>query len=110
MTSHEDPSSITVEHKGEKYLLVDEETQEVINDDGTITKVIIKYMKTDKKAYEYFKKAHDTYVSKHKDKINERRRAKNAEKYLNDEEYREAVKQKNREYYKSKKLKNKNPE
>jgi hypothetical protein len=106
MTSHEDPSSITVEHKGEKYFLVDEETQEVINDDGTITKVIIKYMKTNSKTYDYYKKAHDTYVSKHKDKINERRRAKNSEKYLNDEEYREAVKRKAREYYKLKKNKN----
>ncbi len=93
-----------IELRGNFYNLIHEETQEKIGNSGNKETIIIKYMEKNNKTYDYYKKAHDNYVQKNKDKINEKRRTKYSERYANDEEFREMIKAKNRENYAKKKL------
>jgi hypothetical protein len=80
------------------------ETYEM-NEYGEQIKVIIKIYDTKKNLYEINKKFIKKYQEKNKNMINKKNADRKRGRYQNDEEYREILKQKNREAYQRRKEK-----
>ena len=90
----------------EKYRIFKEITTEIIDEDGCKKIIITKFVKPS--LYEKQKKSVSTYQKKHREELNQKSAERRREKYNNDENYREIIKQKRREYYEKNKDKKEN--
>ncbi len=95
---------------GEKYNLVKEIEEEIIDENG-VKKIIVKqYLKLNlyEKNKESYKKATKKYSDNHREELNEYRKNYLSKKYENDPEFREKEKARAKEnYIKKKQLQNK---
>ncbi len=94
---------------GEKYNLVKEIEEEVVDEYGNKKIVVRQYLKLNlyEKSKESYKKANKKYAEIHRDELNEYKKKYLSNKYQNDPEFREREKARAREkYLKKKQLKN----
>ncbi len=94
---------------GEKYNLVKEIEEEVIDEYGNKKIVLIKYVKLNlyEKNKESYKKATKKYIDKNRAEFYEKKNTNTKNRYENDSEFREREKARAREnYLKKKQLKN----
>ncbi len=87
----------------DNYKIVKEIVKYEKDEIGNQQKIIIRYIEKNNRYIENLKKAQEKYRENNKEKINKLSNEIMKNKYQNDPEYREQVKQKRREYY----LKNK---
>jgi hypothetical protein len=96
--------------------VINEEVVYEIDDEGnrykvvvrTVEKEVIKTIEKENKYIESLKKARATYQRKNKDKLSKQVAEWSKEKYKNDPEYREKIKQRQKEYYHRRKNQNQN--
>lgn len=109
LNNNTDNDNNKFELDGEKYILVKEVEEEVIDENGNKKLIIRQYMKLNlyEKNKESYKKSNKKYVENHRKEKNEYNKKIYKERYENDPEFREREKTRSREkYIKKKQLKN----
>jgi hypothetical protein len=82
-----------------KYKIINEEYIYEDMNEGAKEKIKVIYLEKNTKYYENLKKAKDRYIENNREKVNEQHNIRYKERYVNDAEFREKIKQKRREYY-----------
>lgn len=93
--SNDDLSKINLD----KYKILNEIYTYELNESGEKEKVKIVYLESKLKYSENIKKAVAKYQENHREKINQSKKEKHKERYENDLEYREKIKERRRKYY-----------
>jgi hypothetical protein len=89
------------------YKLIKEEIIYETDENGNNNKVIMKYFEKKHKFYENMKKSVSEYQKKNKESVSKRISARQVERYNTDPEYKEKIKEQQKQYYlRKKQLKN----
>ncbi len=94
-SSNDDLSKINLD----KYKVLGEICTYEIGESGEKEKVKIVYLESKTKYSENIKKAVAKYQENNREKINQVKKEKHKERYENDPEYREKIKERRRKYY-----------
>ena len=89
----------------EKYKIIKEKIKQEIDENGNQITIIVKLVEKNTKYYTNLKKAIDSYRQRNREELNKKSADRRKDKYNNDPEYKEKIKEKSRLYYLNKKSK-----
>ena len=89
----------------EKYKIIKEKIKQEIDENGNQITIIVKLVEKNTKYYTNLKKAIDSYRQRNREELNKKSADRRKDKYNNDPEYKEKIKEKSRLYYLNKKKK-----
>ncbi len=92
----------------DKYKIIKENIKHEIDENGNQITIIVKLVEKNTKYYENIKKAVYAYRERNKEELNKKSACRRKDKYHNDPEYKERVKEQSRLYYQNKKNTNNN--
>jgi len=89
----------------DKYKIIKENIKHEIDENGNQITIIVKLVEKNTKYYENIKKAVYAYRGRNREECNKKEATRMKQKYNNDPEYKEKIKEKSRLYYQNKKKK-----